>query len=369
MQADTQHAIDTITAAITLLKTHIDVARSQSRLDALMTQISDPNFWNDQEVAQKVMQEKNQIETALGNLAEIENGLEEQREMIALGLEEGDEEIVKDAEAELVRLAEIASKRQLESLLSGEADGNNCFLEIHPGAGGTEAQDWAAILMRMYARWAEKRQFKIEVMEELDGEEAGIKSVTMRISGINAYGWLKTESGVHRLVRISPFDSSARRHTSFASVWIYPEVDDNIDIEIVESDLRVDTYRASGAGGQHVNTTDSAIRITHVPTNIVVQCQSDRSQHRNRATALSMLKARLYELELQKREEAANDTNATKSDIGWGSQIRSYVLHPYQMVKDLRTQAETGNAQGVLDGDLDPFIEASLAARVGAKSA
>ena len=206
-------------------------------------------------------------------------------------------------------------------------------------------------------------------MEELSGEEAGIKSVTMRISGLNAYGWLKTESGVHRLVRISPFDSSARRHTSFASVWIYPEVDDNIDIEIVESDLRIDTYRASGAGGQHVNTTDSAIRITHVPTNIVVQCQSDRSQHRNRATALSMLKARLYELELQKREEAANDTNATKSDIGWGSQIRSYVLHPYQMVKDLRTQAETGNTQAVLDGDLDQFIEASLAARVGSKTA
>ena len=369
MQADTQHAIDAITAAITLLKTHIDVEGSQTRLAELMTQISDPNFWNDQDVAQKVMQEKNYIETALANLAEIEDGLDEQREMIALGEEEGDTDIVKEAEAELQKLAEIAGKRQLESLLSGEADSNNCFLEIHPGAGGTEAQDWAAILMRMYARWAERRQFKIEVMEELDGEEAGIKSVTMRISGMNAYGWLKTESGVHRLVRISPFDSSARRHTSFASVWIYPEVDDNIDIEIVESDLRIDTYRASGAGGQHVNTTDSAIRITHMPTNIVVQCQSDRSQHRNRATALSMLKARLYELELQKREEAANDTNATKSDIGWGSQIRSYVLHPYQMVKDLRTQAETGNAQGVLDGDLDPFIEASLAARVGAKKA
>ncbi|MGC6517202.1 MAG: peptide chain release factor 2 [Candidatus Puniceispirillaceae bacterium] len=369
MQAETQHAIDTINAAVTLLKTHINVDASQTRLDALMTQISDPAFWNDQETAQKVMQEKTYLENALAGLAELTDGLSEQLEMIALGEEEGDAEIVAEAEAELQGLAILASKKQLESLLSGEADSNNCFLEIHPGAGGTEAQDWAAILMRMYARWAERRQFKLEIMEELAGEEAGIKSVTLRISGVNAYGWLKTESGVHRLVRISPFDSSARRHTSFASVWVYPEVDDNIDIEIVESDLRVDTYRASGAGGQHVNTTDSAIRITHIPTNIVVQCQSDRSQHRNRATALSMLKARLYEVELQRREDAANDTNATKSDIGWGSQIRSYVLHPYQMVKDLRTQAETGNTQAVLDGDIDSFIEASLAARVGSKQA
>ena len=369
MQAETQHAVDTINAAISLLKTHIDVDASQARLEALMAQISQPDFWNAQDTAQAVMQEKTYIENALASLAEITDGLSEQLELIALGEEDGDSDIVAEAVAELQKLAVIAAKKQLESLLSGEADKNNCFVEIHPGAGGTEAQDWAAMLMRMYARWAEARQFKLEIMEELNGEEAGIKSVTMRISGINAYGWLKTESGVHRLVRISPFDSSARRHTSFASVWIYPEVDDNIDIEIVESDLRVDTYRASGAGGQHVNTTDSAIRITHVPTNIVVQCQSDRSQHRNRATALSMLKARLYELELQKREEAANDTNATKSDIGWGSQIRSYVLHPYQMVKDLRTQAETGNSQAVLDGDLDQFIEASLAARVGSKSA
>lgn len=369
MQAETQHAVDTINAAIALLKTHINVEESQARLDELMTQISDPNFWNDQETAQSVMQEKTYIENALASLAEIADGLAEHLDMIALGEEEGDEAIVAEAEAEIVKLSTLAAKKQLESLLSGEADKNNCFLEIHPGAGGTEAQDWAEILMRMYSRWAESRQFKLEIMEELSGDEAGIKSVTMRIAGVNAYGWLKTESGVHRLVRISPFDSSARRHTSFASVWVYPEVDDNIDIEIVESDLRIDTYRASGAGGQHVNTTDSAIRITHVPTNIVVQCQSDRSQHRNRATALNMLKARLYELELQKREDAANDSNATKSDIGWGSQIRSYVLHPYQMVKDLRTQEETGNAQGVLDGDLDPFIEASLAARVGSKRA
>ena len=368
MQAETQHAVDTINAALSLLRTHIDVEASKARLDALMEQIADPNFWNDQETAQSVMQEKTHLENALGDLAKIEEGLAEQLEMIALGKEEGDEDIIAEAEAEIISLSVIAAKKQLESLLSGEADKNNCFLEIHPGAGGTEAQDWAAMLLRMYSRWAEARQFKLEVLEESDGEEAGIKSATIRVIGVNAYGWLKTESGVHRLVRISPFDSSARRHTSFASVWIYPEVDDNIDIEIAESDLRVDTYRASGAGGQHVNTTDSAIRITHVPTNIVVQCQSDRSQHRNRATALNMLKARLYELELQRREEAANDTNASKSDIGWGNQIRSYVLHPYQMVKDLRTQVETGNSQGVLDGDLDPFIEASLAARVGSKT-
>ena len=368
MQAETQHAVEAINAALGLLRTHIDVEASQARLAKLLEQIANPDFWNDQEIAQSVMQEKTYLENALNDLAKIEEGLAEQLDMIELGKEEGDQDIVAEAEAEIISLSIIAAKKQLESLLSGEADKNNCFLEIHPGAGGTEAQDWAAMLLRMYSRWAEARQFKLEVLEESDGDEAGIKSATLRVIGVNAYGWLKTESGVHRLVRISPFDSSARRHTSFASVWIYPEVDDNIEIEIAESDLRIDTYRASGAGGQHVNTTDSAIRITHVPTNIVVQCQSDRSQHRNRATALNMLKARLYELELQRREESANDTNASKSDIGWGNQIRSYVLHPYQMVKDLRTQVETGNSQAVLDGDLDPFIEASLAARVGSKN-
>jgi peptide chain release factor 2 len=285
--------------------------------------------------------------------------------LIELGLAEGDEDVVDEAEAALSKLVTEADKRQLESLLSGEADANDCFLEIHAGAGGTEAQDWAQMLVRMYGRWCEQRGYKVQMIEESAGEEAGIKSVTMRIDGENAYGWLKTESGVHRLVRISPYDSSARRHTSFASAWIYPVVDENIEIEVEDKDLRIDTYRASGAGGQHVNKTDSAIRITHLPTNIVVQCQNDRSQHRNRATAFNMLKARLYELELQKREEAASDAAASKTDIGWGNQIRSYVLHPYQMVKDLRTNVEKGNAQGVLDGDLDSFIEASLAARVG----
>ena len=365
MQAETQASVDAIKTAIDLLRKHVDWDTALDRAAAFEAQISAPDFWDNQETAQTVMREKNHLDQQISSLTELESTLQEQLDMIELAEEEGDTELVAEANAEIARLAELAGKKQLESLLSGEADANNCFLEIHPGAGGTEAQDWAAMLLRMYSRWAEARGFKLEVIEESDGEEAGIKSATLRIMGVNAYGWMKTESGVHRLVRISPYDSSARRHTSFASVWIYPEVDDNIDIQLEEKDLRIDTYRASGAGGQHVNTTDSAIRITHIPTNIVVQCQSDRSQHRNRATALNMLKARIYELELQKREQAAMDDNATKSDIGWGSQIRSYVLHPYQMVKDLRTNVETGNSQAVLDGSLDEFIEASLAARVG----
>ena len=327
--------------------------------------ISDGDFWNDQASAQETMREKNRLERQLAVIDALQLEMDDAIELLELGTAEGDEEIIDDAEASLTKLVAIAEKRQLESLLSGEADANDCFIEVHAGAGGTEAQDWALMLMRMYSRWSEARGFKLQIIEESAGEEAGIKSVTMRIDGENAYGWMKTESGVHRLVRISPFDSSARRHTSFASVWVYPVVDDNIEIEIEDKDLRIDTYRASGAGGQHVNKTDSAIRITHLPTNIVVQCQNDRSQHRNRATAFNMLKARLYELELQRREDAANDAASSKTDIGWGNQIRSYVLHPYQMVKDLRTNVEKGNAQGVLDGDLDDFIEASLAARVG----
>jgi peptide chain release factor 2 len=260
-------------------------------------------------------------------------------------------------------MGEDAQKAELKTLLSGEADGNDCFLEVHAGAGGTEAQDWAEMLTRMYARWSERHGYKIEWVEESPGEEAGIKSTTLRINGPDAYGWMKTETGVHRLVRISPFDSSARRHTSFASVGVYPVIDDSIDIEVADGDLRIDTYRASGAGGQHVNRTDSAVRITHVPTGIVVQCQSDRSQHRNKAAAMQMLRARLYEQEMQRREAATRAEHDAKSDIGWGHQIRSYVLHPYQMVKDLRTSVETSNTQGVLDGDLDPFLAAALAAR------
>lgn len=286
-------------------------------------------------------------------------------ELIELGEAEGDDSVVNEAEALLADLNARATRLQLRSMLSGEADGNNCYLEIHAGAGGTESQDWASMLRRMYSRWSDQRNFKCELVEESEGEEAGLKSATLHIVGEDAYGWLKTESGVHRLVRISPFDSAKRRHTSFASVWVYPEIDDDIEIEINESDLRIDTYRASGAGGQHVNRTDSAVRITHEPSGIVVQCQQERSQHKNKATAMKMLRARLYEEELQKREAEKQAMEEQKSDIGWGHQIRSYVLHPYQMVKDLRTGAERGDAQRVLDGDIDVFLEASLAARVG----
>ncbi len=296
----------------------------------------------------------------------LERDTADAMELVELAEAEGDAAMVKDAIATLNDLAEVAKTREIESLLSGEADGRDAFMEINAGSGGTEAQDWAEILLRMYTRWAEARKFKIEVLDRSDGEQAGIKSVSLQISGPNAYGWLKTESGVHRLVRISPFNSAARRHTSFASVWVYPVVDDTIEIEINPADLKVDTFRASGAGGQHVNKTKSAIRITHVPTGIIVACQTDRSQHRNRATAMNMLKARMYEMELQKREAASASIEAAKTDIGWGHQIRSYVLAPYQLVKDLRTGHETGNPGAMLDGALDPFLAASLAARVGA---
>jgi len=369
MQAETQAQIDIITTAIDLLRKHVDFDVATARLAELEALSADGDFWNDQAAAQEAMREKNRLQRQIEVISSLQSELDDATGLIELGEMEGDAEVVSEAEGAVAALVTIAEKRQLESLLSGEADANDCFLEIHAGAGGTEAQDWAAMLMRMYSRWCERRGFKLQMIEESAGEEAGIKSVTMRIEGDNAYGWLKTESGVHRLVRISPYDSSARRHTSFASAWVYPVVDDNIEIEVEDKDLRVDTYRASGAGGQHVNKTDSAIRITHIPTNIVVQCQNDRSQHRNRATAMNMLKARLYELELQKREEAANDAASAKTDIGWGNQIRSYVLHPYQMVKDLRTNIEKGNAGAVLDGDLDDFVEASLAARVGAQRA
>lgn len=311
------------------------------------------------------MRERSLLEERLQGYQALESGLEDAVTLLELGEAEEDAESVSEAEEQLEKLKARAGKRVLESMLSGEADANDCYLEINAGAGGTEAQDWAQMLLRMYLRWAERRGFKTELLEESPGEEAGIKSSSLRISGHNAYGWLKTESGVHRLVRISPFDSQARRHTSFASVWVYPVVDDAIEVDIQDKDLRVDTYRASGAGGQHVNRTDSAVRITHLPTNIVVQCQSDRSQHRNRATAMGMLKARLYEHELQKREAEAQAEADSKSEIGWGHQIRSYVLQPYQMVKDLRTAVEKGNAQGVLDGDIDDFLEAALSQRIG----
>jgi peptide chain release factor 2 len=311
------------------------------------------------------MRERNRLAGQIEAVKVLERQLEDALTLIELGEAEGDEATAAEGEAALRRAAEEAEKRQLETLLSGEADANDCYLEVHAGAGGTEAQDWAEMLQRMYVRWAEQHGYKVEWLEESPGEEAGLKSATIQVSGENAYGWLKTESGVHRLVRISPYDSQARRHTSFSSVWVYPVVDDTIEVEVLDKDLRVDTFRSSGAGGQHVNKTDSAIRITHIPTGIVVSCQADRSQHRNRATAMAMLKARLYEAELQKREAEAAKAEAAKTDIGWGHQIRSYVLQPYQMVKDLRTGVETSATQSVLDGDLDRFMAASLAARVG----
>ena len=310
------------------------------------------------------MRERTALDKSITQLRDLEQEVDDNVELIELGEAEDDDTVVAEAETALASLATKVAKQELESLLSGEVDANDCYVEIHAGAGGTESQDWAQMLTRMYARWAEAHGYALEWIEESPGEEAGLKSATLKVKGTNAYGWVKTESGVHRLVRISPFDSQARRHTSFASVWVYPVIDDSFEVEVDDKDLRVDTYRSSGAGGQHVNKTDSAIRITHVPTGIVVQCQNDRSQHRNRAQAMDMLRARLYERELQRREEAAEAEAEAKTDIGWGHQIRSYVLHPYQMVKDLRTEVETGNAQSVLDGDLDKFLEASLAAKL-----
>jgi len=324
----------------------------------------DAALWNDPQEAQKLMRERQELDDGIKSITALSASLEDNIGLIELGEEEGDAEIVAEAEASIRSLSDQVRARQIETLLSGEADGNDTYIEVHAGAGGTESQDWANMLLRMYTRWAERRRFKVEVLEMHDGEEAGIKSATLLIKGHNAYGWLKTESGVHRLVRISPYDSNARRHTSFASVWIYPVIDDTIDIQVNESDVRIDTYRASGAGGQHVNTTDSAVRITHIATGIVVACQQERSQHKNRATAWNMLRARLYELELQKREEKVNADAAAKTDIGWGHQIRSYVLQPYQLVKDLRTGVESTSPSDVLDGDLDEFMEASLSQRI-----
>ena len=338
------------------------------RLDELNKSAEDPELWNNPERAQTLMQERTRLENAINACRALEAELNENVEMIDLGEAEGDSDIVAECEAALEALQQRAERMEVETLLSGEADANDAFIEVHAGAGGTESQDWASMLLRMYMRWAEKKGFKVTLIEQTDGEEAGIKSATAEIKGHNAYGWAKTESGVHRLVRISPFDSNARRHTSFASVWCYPVVDDAINIDISDADVRIDTFRASGAGGQHVNTTDSAVRITHLETNIVVQCQNERSQHKNRATAWAMLRARLYELELQKREEEAMANADQKSDIGWGHQIRSYVLQPYQMVKDLRTGIESSNPSSVLDGALDPFMEAALAQRVSGEA-
>jgi peptide chain release factor 2 len=311
-----------------------------------------------------MMRRRQELDDRINLVLRLERSITDHVDIIGLGEAEGDNAVVSEAEAALLELKEEVAEHELETLLSGEADRNDTFLQINAGAGGTESQDWARMLMRMYVRWAERHDYSVEILDEHAGEEAGIKSATLQITGHNAYGWLKTESGVHRLVRISPFDSNARRHTSFASAWVYPVVDEEIDIQVNESDCKIDTYRSSGAGGQHVNTTDSAVRITHLPTGIVVACQAERSQHKNRATAWKMLKARLYELELQKKQEKIDAVNAQKTDIGWGHQIRSYVLQPYQLVKDLRTGTTSTNPAAVLDGDLDSFIQASLAQRV-----
>ncbi|MCA1366199.1 peptide chain release factor 2 [Bradyrhizobium sp. BRP14] len=364
MRSEIENIVDEIKQAISLLRRHLDWDQAVRRLDWLNNKAEDPSLWNDAAEAQKLMRERQQLDDSITSLRRFEQQLNDNIELIELGEEEGDSAIVAEAEEALRQLRNEAAKKQVEAMLSGEADQNDTYLEVHSGAGGTESQDWANMLLRMYTRWAERQGYKVELLEIQDGEEAGIKSATLLVKGHNAYGWLKTESGVHRLVRISPYDSNARRHTSFSSIWVYPVVDESIQIDINEGDCRIDTYRSSGAGGQHVNTTDSAVRITHMPSGIVVQCQQERSQHKNRAKAWDMLRARLYEAELKKREEAANAEAASKTDIGWGHQIRSYVLQPYQLVKDLRTGVESTSPGDVLDGELNEFMEAALAHRV-----
>ena len=368
MNIEVENKVSEIKHIISLLKEHANIDEARERLKKLTEATQTTNLWDDRKKAEKLFKEKNYLEKNITSILKLESEIFDVEELMKIGLQEKDEIIVKEAEENIIELLAECKIKQLETLLSGEADANDCYIEIHPGAGGTEAQDWANMLSRMYQRWAENKNFTKEILEETNGEEAGIKSITMRFNGYNAYGWAKTESGIHRLVRISPFDSASRRHTSFASVWVYPVVDDKIDIQVEEKDLRIDTYRSSGAGGQHVNTTDSAVRITHLPSGIAVQCQSDRSQHRNRASAMNMLKARLYERELQKREEEAGAISSEKTEIGWGNQIRSYVLHPYHMVKDLRTNVEKGNTQSVLDGEIDLFIEAALTKKIGLKN-
>ncbi|NCP18048.1 MAG: peptide chain release factor 2 [Erythrobacter sp.] len=364
MRAEGQAHIDRIDAALALVRQSLDWERALRRLDELDARVQDPTLWDNPKEAQAITQEQKRLESAINTVREIESEKNDAVEFVELGDAEGDDDVVNEGLASLEKLAIRADADKVQALLSGEADGNDTYIEIHAGAGGTESQDWAEMLFRMYSRWAERRGFKIETVEYQAGEQAGIKSATILVKGENAYGYAKTESGVHRLVRISPYDSSARRHTSFSSVWVYPVIDDDIEIEINESDLKIDTYRASGAGGQHVNTTDSAVRITHQPTGIVVASQNDRSQHKNRATAMNMLKARLFEREMAEREAVASGEYAEKTEIGWGHQIRSYVLQPYQLVKDLRT-GETSTAPGdVLDGEIDLFISAALAQRV-----
>lgn len=367
MRAETQSQVVAIKKSIALLAQRMDLETTSHRMEEFDALIENPELWNDPARAQNLMRERQALIDQISTYRLIEGSLRDNLDLIELGDSEGDAVIVAEAEASLKSLVVQAAAKELEALLDGEADANDTFLEINAGAGGTESCDWASMLARMYVRWAEKKGYKVEAQSMSEGEETGIKSVAYRISGLNAYGWLKSESGVHRLVRISPFDSAARRHTSFSSVWVYPVVDDNIDIEVAANDIRIDTYRSSGAGGQHVNTTDSAVRITHMPTGIVVT-SSEKSQHQNRANCMAALKSRLYQLELDKRNAAINAAHENKGDAGWGNQIRSYVLQPYQMVKDLRTGTETSDSQGVLDGDLDRFMAATLAQEVAGKS-
>jgi peptide chain release factor 2 len=367
MRAEAQNTADQIGKSLELLAQRLNVETAPFRLEEFNARVEDPNLWDDPEAAQKLMRDRQALVDSIATYEGIKQELADNVELIEMGEMEDDAEVVAEAEAALKSLALTASQKELEALLDGEADSNDTFLEINAGAGGTESCDWANILARMYVRWAEKKGYKVELQSESAGEEAGIKSATYKISGLNAYGWLKSESGVHRLVRISPFDSAAKRHTSFSSIWVYPVVDDNIDIEVNASDIRIDTYRSSGAGGQHVNTTDSAVRITHHPTGIVVT-SSEKSQHQNRDIAMKALKSRLYQMELDRRNAAINEAHENKGDAGWGNQIRSYVLQPYQMVKDLRTNFETSDTKGVLDGDLDGLMGAALALAVSGKS-
>jgi peptide chain release factor 2 len=366
MRAETQGNIEAIEKSLKLLAQRMDWETATHRLEEFDAMIEAPDLWNDPAKAQKLMRDRQALLDAVNAYKLIDGGLRENVELIELGEAEGDTEIVAEAEGAIADLVRTAEQKELEALLNGEADGNDTFLEINAGAGGTESCDWASMLARMYVRWAEKRGFTVELQSETEGEGAGIKSASYKISGHNAYGWLKTEAGVHRLVRISPYDSAARRHTSFCSVWVYPVVDDNIEIEVQDKDIRIDTFRSSGAGGQHVNKTDSAVRITHFPTGIVVT-SSLKSQHQNRDIAMKALKSRLYQMELDKRNAAINEAYENKGDAGWGNQIRSYVLQPYQMVKDLRTGYQTSDTQGVLDGDLDAFMSATLALNASGK--
>ncbi|WP_050931273.1 peptide chain release factor 2 [Aestuariivita boseongensis] len=367
MRAEAQNTVAEIEKSLELLAQRMDWETAQHRLEEFNARVEDPNLWDDPEAAQKLMRDRQALVDSISVYEGIKQELTDTVDLIELGEMEDDKEVVAEAEESLKILARKAAQKELEALLNGEADANDTFLEINAGAGGTESCDWASMLARMYVRWAEKKGFKVELQSESAGDEAGIKSATYKISGHNAYGWLKSESGVHRLVRISPYDSAAKRHTSFSSVWVYPVVDDNIEIEVNPADIRVDTYRSSGAGGQHVNTTDSAVRITHHPTGIVVT-SSEKSQHQNREIAMKALKSRLYQLELDRRNADINAAHEAKGDAGWGNQIRSYVLQPYQMVKDLRTNYETSDTKGVLDGDLDAFMAATLAMDVSGKS-